>query len=173
MFIFDASALIAIFKEAGLPGLVAMLLKLDSDLVIPSNLWEHEILDPDTRGGLGRYVSEGSMRILVANTLEEIGKLRSEVSEPGAFVYGLGELDVILTYKKHFSDMAVVRCILDDEPARKLASRLGIRFTGLLDDLVDKGITDRDTIDRTRERLKEKGFRMRSVSKRGDPGRGV
>ena len=175
MFIFDSTTLIAIFMEAGRPDLVEMLLELDMHLVVPSNVWQHEIVDPVTRRGIQRYVQEGKMVILHTNTPEEIDEFGDKM--PGQKrSYGLGELDVILTYKKISSSETAARCVLDDRPARNLATRLGIKFTGLLgllDALADRGIMGRGEADEIKRRLRKGGFRMKPASASGDHGRGV
>ena len=176
MFIFDSTTLIAIFMEAGRPDLVEMLLELDMHLVVPSNVWQHEIIDPTTRNGVTGYVSTGKMTILDINTLEEIDEFRAEVSDPKSYAYGLGELDVILAYKKISPSETAARCVLDDRPARNLATRLGIKFTGLLgllDALADRGIMGRGEADEIKRRLRKGGFRMKPASASGDHGRGV
>lgn len=180
MFILDASTLIAIFVEAERPDIVDGLLEIDPDLVIPSNLFSREIVGAVVRVGVDAYVAAGKIRVLHANTMKEIDEFsvkveghknlrvkrrkKAKIKRLKNLKYGLGEIDVMLTYKKYISRGHMARCVLDDRRARGLASRLGIEFTGLLgllDDLRDMGIMDGDAIEDIKSLLKSRGFRMK------------
>ncbi len=76
---------------------------------------------------MDRLIKEAKFKCLEKNTLDDIARFQSEYSN-----IGQGETDVMLTYMKLDNTIDKVECILDDMDARILASRLGIKHTGLL-----------------------------------------
>lgn len=161
MLIFDSSTIIAIFNELKLVTLIDKVMLLDDDLVIPSNLARAELIDPRTRSSVEKCVDEKKLRIICANTPEEIQAFRS--IELMATSAGLGELDVILTYEKHKSTISPICCVLDDKAARDLASKLGIEtigLVGILRLLRDKSILDDLELNKIMAVLRRSGFRL-------------
>ncbi len=117
-----------------------------------------EIKDPNTCTSVKRLLREDKLERLEENSLQEIRDFQRTYSELGE-----GETDVILTWQKLSSHQDNVYCILDDGNARNAASKLSVRYTGmigLLQMLKTRGIKSPGEIREIFKLLKEGGFRI-------------
>ncbi len=157
MKIIDTSTFVGIFNEAKRPDVFEDLLQLGHILVITKYVLS-EVEDPTTSTNVKRLITERKLERSERNALEEIKAFQLSYTnlEPG-------ETDVILTYLKLSQYTDNIYCILDDDAARKTASKLKIRYTGLiglLKMLKTRGIKSPDEIREIFKLLKKGGFRM-------------
>ena len=156
MIIFDASPLIAIFNGIKRPDVFEDISKLDDKLVITEYVFL-ELRDPNTITSVKKLLQESKIELLNKNTIDEIQKFRIGVKK-----IQNGEADVILTYQKlKFKNN--VYCILDDYDARRVATLLNIKYTGLLgllQKLGDEKIKSPDEINEIVTLLKRSTFRI-------------
>lgn len=148
MKVFDTSALLAVF-DTGIPGIVDQMLKLGHGLAVPALVLE-EIRSPRALESVEDLVERGRVVVL-------------EEADPGMMTYmqrefpgmGPGECDAILACR----DGAY--CILDDRRARKRASEMGVRYTGLLGLLCmlkERGIMSQEQWCKAMDALRKSGF---------------
>ncbi len=103
-------------------------------------------------------IKQGKLTSLEKNSLAEIMNFK-----PNARKLKEGEIDVILTYLKLGGHKNNVYCVLDDGNARKSASKLKIKHTGLIGlilMLADKGIKSFDEADELLTLLYNSKFHM-------------
>ena len=158
MKILDATTVIAICSEIDYPELLEKIGLLGHVLAIPSHIVESELLDKNTRKIMAKYVQSNKIQILKKNTVQEIREFQKDF--PGL---GMGESDSMLAYQKLQDAGERVYCILDDGKARKKATDLGIRFTGLiglLKMMKQKNVMSHDEIDKVVNLLKDSNFRL-------------
>ena len=130
---------------------------LDNELVMPLYVLM-EICDENTHTNVSELLAENKLKLLKENSLEEIQKFME-----GRNKLGNGEKDVMLTYQKLNDYQNNIHCVLDDQDARKAATKLGIKcigLLGLLQQLKDKGIISHVKVDEIFMLLKRHGFRV-------------
>ena len=156
MIIFDSSSLIAIFNGIKRPDVFEDISKLDDKLVITEYVFL-ELRDPNTSASVKKLLQEGKIELLNKNTIDEIQKFCTDITN-----IQNGEADLMLVYQKlKFKNN--VYCILDDYDARRAATLLNIKYTGLLgllQKLVDEKIKSPDEINEIVTLLKRSTFRI-------------
>ena len=159
MKILDASTIIAISKIK-CPELIEQIGLLGHVLAIPSYIVKHELLDKNSSKIIEMYVQSGKIQVLNENTAEEILAFRKKFSMLGM---GMGECYSMLAYQKLRDAGEKVYCILDDCEARKKATKLGIKFTGLIGLLLmmnQKDMMSSYEFDKVVKLLKDSNFRF-------------
>ena len=159
MKILDASTIIAISKIK-CPELIEKIGLLGHVLAIPSYIVKYELLDKNTSKITEMYVQSGKIQILNENTAEEVMIFQKKFS---MLDIGLGECYTMLAYQKLRATGKQVYCISDDYDARKNATKLGIKFTGLIGLLLmmkQKDIMSGYEFDKVVKLLKDSNFRF-------------
>ncbi len=152
--------MIAISNEIKCPELIEKIGLLGHVLAIPSYIVKHELLDKNSSKITEMYVQNGKIQILNENTAEEILAFQKKFS---MLYVGMGECYSMLAYQKLRATGKQVYCILDDYKARKKATKLGIKFTGLIGLLLmmkQKDIMSGYEFDKVVKLLKDSNFRF-------------
>ncbi|MCY4490564.1 MAG: hypothetical protein OXC46_03755, partial [Thaumarchaeota archaeon] len=150
--------IIAIFNEINYPELIDKIRLLGHDLAITSYVVESELLDKNSSKITEMYVQSGKIQILKNNPIKEILKFQKKFPK-----LGLGECYSMLAYQKLRDAGERVYCILDDYDARKKATKLGIKFTGLIGLLLmmkQKDMMSSYEFDKVVRLLKDSNFRF-------------
>jgi len=147
---------IAFYYELNMPSILHKVRDVGYKLTIPSSVYA-EIKRP-TFKTLMRSVNDGIIEILDPIPTNEIKKLKDRYPN-----LKVGELEVILWGAKMGLQKKKYYCVLDDEAARKVATRKNIVFTGTLG--LIKFLERRRAINRERsesiiEQLKQTRFRI-------------
>ena len=152
--------MIAISNEIKCPELIEKIELLGHVLAIPSYIVKYELLDKNTSKITDMYVQSGKIQILNENTAEEVMIFQNKFS---MLDIGLGECYTMLAYQKLRATGKQVYCILDDYDARKNATELGIKFTGLIGLLLmlkQKDMMSSYEFDKVVKLLKDSNFRF-------------
>ena len=140
------------------PELIEKIGLLGHVLAIPSYIVKYELLDKNTGKITEMYVQSGKIQILNENTAEEILEFLKDFPQ-----LGMGECYSMLAYQKLRATGKQVYCILDDYDARKNATELGIKFTGLIGLLLmlkQKDMMSSYEFDKVVKLLKDSNFRF-------------
>ncbi len=125
--VFDSSPLIAFFFELESPETLLLLRRLGFELMVPSAVFELEIVKEPSRHVLDRLVEQGALQVLNSIPQREVEAF--QVRYPSM---GRGESEAIL-WAKHLQDQVFESCCVLDEPAaRKVAARLGVSVVGTI-----------------------------------------
>ena len=155
--ILDASPIIAFFAEMREPHLLLLLKQLGYDLLVPDAVFRLDITKEPSKTILARCVEDRSMSLLPPI---EPAKLEAFTNAHPSL--GEGESEVILAAVELLSRSEEIVCIIDESPARRVASQLGLPLKGtigVLHSLRASGLVTDDDLLRLKNKLRASGFR--------------
>lgn len=153
--VLDASVIIAFFQELESHDALLLLQALDYDLSVPQAVHEEIIREPAT-SLLDQCLAQREIAILPKRDRNEM--LQFRLSHPAL---GAGESEVILNALELRPAGAI--CLLDEDPARRVASALGLPMTGtvgILNLLRDASLITEAKDRELRQRLRASSFRI-------------
>ena len=165
--IINASVLIAFYTELQKPELLKCLINYGYELLIPEEVMRE--LEKDANyDKISKDCSEGLFKRLDPVPEKELKMLKSRFI--GLHEGGLG----VIWWGMKFRDEGIsnVKCVLDDNKARKRARKLGLTITGtlgILNILESLGILSKKEKKESCRELQEKNFRLPPSFIKNDP----
>jgi predicted nucleic acid-binding protein len=155
--VFDASPLIAFFREiegGGIPGLLA---NNGYHCIVPEGV-RGEIIKEPAKGALLKSIQADEITVVSLEDMASMTKLQTRYTG-----LGRGESEVLILTQHYEERGELAMCIMDETPARKVADRLGLKKVGtigLLRMMAKEGIITVSEMDELIRQLGDSSFRV-------------
>lgn len=155
--VFDATPLIAFFREIegdGIPGLLA---SNGFHCIVPEGV-RCEIVKEPAKSALLKSVQSGEIAVERLNDPSGVAELQMRYTS-----LGRGECEVLILTQQYGERGEPAMSVLDETPARKVADRLGLKKVGtigLLRMMAKEGIITVSEMDGLIRQLEDSSFRV-------------
>jgi len=150
--------MVCIFTEINRPFILMDWMKRGYQIIITEQVHKELQDNEKTNKAVSPEIKKGNIRVNNLITEQELKTFRTRYP-----FLGLGESSVILTALKLQRDKKRYYTVLDDGNARKVASNLGVNFTGtygLLKTLKEKGHIDEQMFNQCKQEMEKSNFRI-------------
>ena len=158
MKIADSACVVCVFAEINQPRILLEWIKRGYQIILTQEVYNELEENENTIKKVQPEIKKGFIKVQSIITDKELDDFRSRYP-----TLGKGESSVIITALKLNQQKRRYYAILDDANARKVATKLGVNFTGtygLLKTLKEKGHLSEEEFNKCKQDMEKSKFRI-------------